>query len=69
MLASASLGATPVRQQGQVEGEVLQVFPGVIVIKNEEGYRWCCNSHAHAGERHQLGDKIVAYTTEYRPYN
>ncbi len=37
MLASASLGATPVRQQGQVEGEVLQVFPGVIVIKNEEG--------------------------------
>ena len=36
MLASASLGATPVPQQGQVEGEVLQVFPGVIVIKNEE---------------------------------
>jgi hypothetical protein len=37
MLASASLGATPVPQQGQIEGEVLQVFPGVIVIKNEEG--------------------------------
>ena len=37
MLASASLGATPVPQQGQVEGEVLQVFLGVIVIKNEEG--------------------------------
>jgi len=37
MLASASLGATPVPQQGQVEGEVLQVFPGMIVIKNEEG--------------------------------
>ena len=30
-------GATPVPQQGQVEGEVLQVFLGVIVIKNEEG--------------------------------
>ena len=47
MLASASLGATPVRQQGQVEGEVLQVFPGVIVIKNEEGLALVLQLTAH----------------------
>jgi hypothetical protein len=37
VLASASLDAMPVPQQGQVEGEVLQVIPSVIVIKNEQG--------------------------------
>ena len=53
VLASASLGATPVPQQGQVEGEVLQVFPSVIVIKNEEGLASGAATHtAHAGERH-----------------
>ena len=45
VLASASLGATPVLQQGQVEGEVLQVFPSMVVIKNITGRRWCCNSY------------------------
>jgi len=31
-----SLGATPVPQQRQVEGEVRQAFPSVIVISNEQ---------------------------------
>ena len=52
VLASASLGATPVPQQGQVEGEVLQVFPSVIVVKNEQGQALVAATHAaHAGER------------------
>ena len=36
-LASASLEAAPVPQQGQIEGEVVQVFPSLVVIKDEQG--------------------------------
>ena len=61
MLASASLGATPVPQQGQVEGEVLQVFPGMIVIKNEEGLALVLQLTPRSGIL-KPGDKIVAYT-------
>jgi len=62
MLASASLGATPVPQQGQVEGEVLQVFPGMIVIKNEEGLALVLQLHRARSGSLKPGDKIVAYT-------
>ncbi len=67
VLASASLGATPVPQQGQVEGEVLQVFPSVIVIKNEEGLALVLQLTPRTQVSGTLkpGDKIVAYTSPY----
>ena len=67
MLASASLGATPVPQHGQVEGEVLQVFPSVIVVKNEQGQALVLQLTPRTQVSGPLkpGDKIVAYTTPY----
>ena len=73
VLASASLGATPVPQQGQVEGEVLQVFPSVIVIKNEQGLAMMLQLTPRTQVSGPLkpGDKIVPIhpPMEYRPYN
>jgi hypothetical protein len=67
VLASASLGATPVSQQGQIEGEVLQVFSGVIVIKNEQGQAMVLQltPRTQVGSSLKTGDKIVAYTSPY----
>ena len=65
VLASASLGATPVPQQGQVEGEVLGVFPSVIVIKNEQGQALQLTPRTQVSGTLKPGDKIVAYTSPY----
>lgn len=66
-LASASLEAAPAPQQGQVEGEVLQVFPTVIVIKNDQGQALVLQLTPRTQISSPLkpGDKIVAYTSPY----
>ena len=66
-LASASLGATPAPQQGQVEGEILQVFPSVIVIRNEHGQAMVLQLSPRTQVSGPLkpGDKIVAHTSPY----
>ncbi len=67
VLASASLGATPVPQQGQVEGEILQVFPSVIVLKTDQGQAVVLQLSPRTQVSGPLkpGDKIVAYTSPY----
>lgn len=67
VLASASLGATPVPQQGQVEGEILQVFPTVLVIKNEQGQAMVLQLSPRTQINGPLkpGDKVVAFTSPY----
>ena len=67
VLASASPGVTPASQQGQVEGEILQVFPSVIVIKNEQGQAVVLQLSPRTQVSGPLkpGDKIVAVTSPY----
>jgi hypothetical protein len=66
MLANVFLAAA-VPQQGQVEGEVLQVFSTVIVIKNEQGHGTVLQltPRTQLGGQFKPGDKIVAYVTPY----
>ena len=54
-------------QQGQVEGEILQVFPSVIVIKNEQGQATVLQltPRTQIGAAFKPGDRIVAYVTPY----
>lgn len=54
-------------QQGQVEGEVLQVFPTVIVIKNEQGHATVLQltPRTQLSGSFKPGDKVVAYVTPY----
>jgi len=63
---SAAVAAT-VPQQGQVEGEVLQVFPTVIVIRNEQGHATVLQitPRTQLGGQFKPGDKVVAYVTPY----
>jgi hypothetical protein len=67
VLALASLGATPVLQQGQVESEVLQVFPSMIVIKNNHGQALVLQLMPRTQVSGPLrsGDKIIAHTSHY----
>lgn len=65
MIATALPVTIP--QQGQVEGEVLQVFPTVIVIKNEQGQATVLQltPHTQIGAAFKPGDRVVAYVTPY----
>ena len=64
--ASPLMGAT-IPQQGQVEGEVLQVFPAMIVIKDEQGHATILqlNPRTQIGAIFKPGDRVVAYVTPY----
>ena len=66
-MAPAGLSVANVSQQGQVEGEVLQVFPTAIVIKNEQGHGTVLQitPRTQMGAQFKPGDKIVAYVTPY----
>jgi hypothetical protein len=66
-LVSASLAATPAPPQGQVEGEIVQLFPNVIVIRNEHGQAMVLQltPRTQVGGAFKPGDKIVAHTTPY----
>jgi hypothetical protein len=66
-LAPAALAVGNVPQQGQVEGEVIQVFPTAIVIKNDQGHGTVLQItlRTQLGAQFKPGDKIVAYVTPY----
>ena len=71
ILAQAALPmavlSAAIPQQGQVEGEVLQVFPTMLVIKNEQGHATILqlNPRTQVGGALKPGDKVVAYVTPY----
>jgi hypothetical protein len=70
VLAMAEPAALPmmhVLQQGQVEGEVVQVFSTAIVIKNEQGHGTVLQitPRTQLGTQFKPGDKIIAYVTPY----
>jgi hypothetical protein len=70
VLAMAQPAALPmmhVLQQGQVEGEVMQVFSTAIVIKNEQGHGTVLQitPRTQLGTQFKPGDKIIAYVTPY----
>jgi hypothetical protein len=56
-----------VSQQGQVEGDVLQVFPTVIVIRDDRGHATVLqlNPRTQVAGSLKPGDKIVASITPY----
>jgi len=56
-----------VLQEGQVEGEVMQVFPTAIVIKNEQGHGTVLQitPRTQLGTQFKPGDKIIAFVTPY----
>lgn len=53
--------------QGQVEGEVIQVFSTMIVIKNDQGHATILQltPRTQLGGQFKPGDKVVAYVTPY----
>lgn len=63
----AALPMMHVLQQGQVEGEVMQVFSTAIVIKNEQGHGTVLQitPRTQLGTQFKPGDKIIAYVTPY----
>jgi hypothetical protein len=65
LTAAAGIAAVPV--QGQVEGEVMQVFSTMIVIKNDQGHVTILQltPRTQLGGTFKPGDKIVAYVTPY----
>lgn len=67
ILAPLALAAANIPQQGQVEGEVMQVFPTAIVIKNEHGHGTVLQitPRTQLGAQFKPGDKIIAYLTPY----
>jgi hypothetical protein len=69
VLSATAPGPVPasVPQQGQVEGEVIQAFPTVIVIRNEQGHAVILqlNPRTQVGGAFKPGDKVVAYVTPY----
>jgi hypothetical protein len=64
---SPDLASATVPQQGQVEGEVVQVFPTMIVIKNEQGQAMVLQltPRTQVGATFKPGDQVVAYLTPY----
>jgi hypothetical protein len=67
MLGSAVLCRANVPQQGQVEGDVVQVFPTTIVIRDDRGHITILqlNSRTQMGGPLKPGDKVVAFITPY----
>jgi len=64
---SSAIGLAAVPPQGQVEGEVIQVFSTVIVIRNEQGHATVLQltPRTQLGGQFKPGDKVVAYVTPY----
>jgi len=60
-------GSATVPQQSQVEGDVVQVFPTVIVIRDERGHATILqlNPRTQVSGSLKPGDKVVAYVTPY----
>ena len=56
-----------VPQQGQVEGDVVQIFPTLIVIRDDRGNITILqlNSRTQLGGSLKPGDKVVAFVTPY----
>jgi hypothetical protein len=56
-----------VGSQGQIEGVVVQVFPSVVVIKNDEGQATVLQLTPRTQLTGPLkpGDRVVAYVTPY----
>jgi hypothetical protein len=67
VLALVPLSAIGVPQQARIEGEVVQVFPSVIVMKNELGHATVLQltPRTHMDGSFKPGDKIVAFLTPY----
>jgi hypothetical protein len=67
MTEPAALPMMHVLQQGQVEGEVMQVFSTAIVIKNEQGHGTVLQitPRTQLGTQFKPGDKIIAFVTPY----
>jgi translation initiation factor IF-1 len=67
MAEPVTLPMMHVLQQGQVEGEVMQVFSTAIVIKNEQGHGTVLQitPRTQLGTQFKPGDKIIAYVTPY----
>lgn len=67
MLGSPVLCRANVPQQGQVEGDVVQVFPTAIVIRDDRGQITILqlNPRTQVGGPLKPGDKVVAYITPY----
>jgi hypothetical protein len=64
--AAAAYGAA-VPLQGQIEGEVLQVFPTAIVIQNDKGQATVLQltPRTQMGGIFKPGDKVIASVTPY----
>lgn len=67
IVLSAMLSLAAVPPQGQVEGEVVQVFSTMIVIKNDQGHATVLQltPRTQLGGQFKPGDKIIAYVTPY----
>lgn len=67
LLESAVLCQANVPAQGQVEGDVVQVFPTIIVIRDDRGNITILqlNSRTQLGSPLKPGDKVVAFITPY----
>jgi len=63
----SSVGQASVPQQGQVEGYIVQVFPTVIVIRDERGHATILqlSPRTQVNGPFKPGDKVVAYVTPY----
>ncbi len=64
---AAAPAPAAVPPQGQVEGEVIQVFSTMIVIKNDQGHATILQltPRTQLGGQFKPGDKVVAYVTPY----
>ena len=67
MLGGPVLSQANMPQQGQVEGDVVQVFPTTIVIRDDRGHVTILqlNSRTQIGGSLKPGDKVVAFITPY----
>ncbi len=67
LVGSAALCRANMPQQGQVEGDVVQVFPTIIVIRDDRGNITVLqlNPRTQLGGPLKPGDKVVAFITPY----
>lgn len=67
LLGTAAVSSPNLSQQGQIEGEVIQVFSTVIVIRNEQGHATVLQltPRTQLGGQFKPGGKVVAYV--FRP--
>ena len=67
MLWAIQVSAATIPQQGQVEGEIVQVFSTMIVLRNEQGQATVLQltPRTQLGGQLKPGDKVIAYVTPY----